>query len=127
MGLGTSSDVVIIDIDLPRMGGRQVAEHLRRTLGEAVTLIAYTACDQGKSDRRGAGTTFNDWVTKRGISALGLWAHLFSVPGSVVLICSERSNSETADSAGDDASAPKAPCGVIGPRRRPLRVAAADW
>jgi DNA-binding response OmpR family regulator len=66
VGLETRPDVAIIDINLPKMGGRQVAEQLRRTLGEAVTLIAYTACDEGKADRRGAGAAFNDWVTKPG-------------------------------------------------------------
>jgi DNA-binding response OmpR family regulator len=64
--LETPPEVVIIDINLPMMGGRQVAEHLRRTLGEAITLIAYTACDEGNADRRGVGTAFNDWVTKPG-------------------------------------------------------------
>ena len=66
MGLETRPDVVIIDINLPMMGGRQVAEQLRRTLGEAVTLIAYTACDEGNADPRGDGSAFNDWVTKPG-------------------------------------------------------------
>jgi DNA-binding response OmpR family regulator len=66
MGLETRPDVAIIDINLPKMGGRQVAERLRRTLGEAVALIAYTACDEGKVDRRGIGTAFNDWVIKPG-------------------------------------------------------------
>jgi CheY-like chemotaxis protein len=62
MGLETRPDVAIIDINLPKIGGRQVAERLRETLGEAVRLIAYTAYNEGDGGRRSA--VFNDWVTK---------------------------------------------------------------
>jgi CheY-like chemotaxis protein len=68
MGLETRPDVAIIDINLPKIGGRQVAERLRETLGEAVRLIAYTAYNEGDGGRRSA--VFNDWVTKPALPKL---------------------------------------------------------
>ena len=62
LGLETRPDVAIIDIGLPQMDGRQVAEGLRRTLGAEVRLIAYTAYEEGEGGRRCA--VFNDWVMK---------------------------------------------------------------
>jgi two-component system, sensor histidine kinase len=62
MGLETRPEVAIIDINLPKMDGCQVAEHLRWALGDAVTLIAYTACNEREAGRR--RDAFNDWVIK---------------------------------------------------------------
>jgi two-component system response regulator MprA len=62
MGLDTRPDAAIIDINLPRMDGCEVAEGLRRRLGEAVRLIAYTAYNEAQGDRRCAA--FNHWIKK---------------------------------------------------------------
>ncbi len=62
LGIETRPDVAIIDIDLPKMDGCQVAEGLRQTLGEAVRLIAYTAYKKEEMGRPCAA--FNDWVMK---------------------------------------------------------------
>jgi CheY-like chemotaxis protein len=62
VGMKMRPDVAIIDINLPKMDGRQVAEGLRHSLGEDVRLIAYTAYDESYAGRRGAA--FNNWVTK---------------------------------------------------------------
>jgi DNA-binding response OmpR family regulator len=62
MGLDTRPEVAVIDINLPKMDGCQVAEGLRLGLGDAVTLIAYTACRE-RLTRRGC-EAFNDWVIK---------------------------------------------------------------
>ncbi len=61
-GVESRPDVAIIDINLPKMDGRQVAEGLRRALGDEVRLIAHTAQDEGYGGRRVA--VFDDWVTK---------------------------------------------------------------
>jgi CheY-like chemotaxis protein len=62
VGMKMRPDVAIIDINLPKMDGRQVAEGLRHSLGEDVRLIAYTAYDESYAGRRGAA--FNNWLTK---------------------------------------------------------------
>jgi two-component system, sensor histidine kinase len=62
LGIEKRPDVAIIDISLPKMDGREVAEGLRRILGEAVRLIAYTAYNEAEGGRRSA--VFNDWVMK---------------------------------------------------------------
>jgi DNA-binding response OmpR family regulator len=62
MGLDTRPEVAVIDINLPKMDGCQVAEGLRRGLGDAVTLIAYTACREREAGR--GRDAFNDWVIK---------------------------------------------------------------
>jgi two-component system, sensor histidine kinase len=62
VGVNMRPDVAIIDINLPDMDGRQVAQRLRQKLGEAVRLIAYTAYREGEGGRRIA--VFDEWVTK---------------------------------------------------------------
>jgi CheY-like chemotaxis protein len=62
MGLETRPEVAVIDINLPKMDGCQVAEGLRLGLGDAVTLIAYTACREREAGR--GRDAFNDWVIK---------------------------------------------------------------
>jgi two-component system, sensor histidine kinase len=49
--LESRPDVAIVDINLPRLNGYEVARRLRQALGRSITLIAHTA--KGKTRRIG--------------------------------------------------------------------------
>jgi CheY-like chemotaxis protein len=45
-------DVAIVDLSLPKLNGYQVAQRLRRALGQRIRLIAYTAYDHDDAVRQ---------------------------------------------------------------------------
>jgi two-component system, sensor histidine kinase len=57
-------DVALVDINLPRMNGYQVARRLRQALGPSVTLIAHTAYSENPADQRVKDATFDAWLVK---------------------------------------------------------------
>jgi CheY-like chemotaxis protein len=56
--------VVILDIELPGLDGREAGRQIRARLGDAVLLIAYTAYDLEDLGLRLEETPFDGWLIK---------------------------------------------------------------
>jgi CheY-like chemotaxis protein len=57
-------DVVLLDIGLPGLDGYEVAHHLRRRLGDRMTLIAHTGYGQPEDRRRAFEAGFDAYLVK---------------------------------------------------------------
>jgi CheY-like chemotaxis protein len=57
-------DVVILDVNLPKLDGCDAARVIRAALGQSVQLIAYTAYDPCDLDCRVEETDFDSWLVK---------------------------------------------------------------
>jgi CheY-like chemotaxis protein len=64
IGLATRPDVALVDIGLPGLDGYEVAQRLRRHLGEDVRLIALTGYGQPEDQRKSRQAGFNAHLTK---------------------------------------------------------------
>jgi CheY-like chemotaxis protein len=62
--LQTPPEVAIVDINMPRLNGYQVARQLRAALGQSIRLIAHTAYSQDSADQRVADAAFDAWLVK---------------------------------------------------------------
>ena len=62
--LGTTPDVVLIDIGLPGLDGYAVARRLRAALGHRVTLVALTGYGQSEDRRRTSEAGFDAHLVK---------------------------------------------------------------
>ena len=57
-------DAVVLDINLPKLSGHQVARRIRDQLGVAVLLIALTGWDSNADSDRTTATDFDHHLTK---------------------------------------------------------------
>src|SRR5438445_535751 len=64
LALGTSPDVVLIDIGLPTLDGYTVAERIRAALGATVLLVALTGYGAAADRRRAAAAGFDAHLVK---------------------------------------------------------------
>src|SRR5258708_3381189 len=76
--------LVILDINLPGIGGVEVCRRIRAQLGSAVSVIFFTASDRLDVLRRGIEAGGDDFLTKGGgvsgmLGRVGYWVHSRSV------------------------------------------------
>lgn len=60
---GESFDLIITDINMPRMDGLQLIENIR-TLGLEIPIVILTTCGEDKDVETGLRLGANDYVTK---------------------------------------------------------------
>jgi CheY-like chemotaxis protein len=64
LALESHPDVALVDINMPRTNGYEVARRLRQLLGRSIILIAHTAYAQAPQEQRVKDAEFDAWLVK---------------------------------------------------------------